>query len=857
MRVLLFLLLLLPLPAAAYHPYDRAVPPQEREAVAKLAEKYRTWWQEVDVLLSDEERKTFLALEKDYQRDSFIEKFWQVRDPVRRTAFNGFKERWAANVQAARALFGDITDGRSRVMLLNGSPDERVESNCSLILWPLEVWFYPPSDKLSEPFAIVLYRRWGAGPFRVWNPGAEGTDSLFAFSVLETAPANSGIPGLSKHNLEEINSMQGGCGDYDHAKKILAGIYWVLSQGVHWDMVESRLVGRQPGPGHEWVSTFNSYSTDVPAGAPLLPAKVEVSFPGRWQGRTMVMGLVTVPAGAAGQAALGEARSYNLLLTGEVLHDGTLFDSFRYKFDLPASSASPEPLPLSFERPLRPGDYTLVVKVEDVNSGKLFRDEHALVVPEMETVAPTVAAASTPEALEVNRILAEANAALKSGETTIKLMPPPGQLQTGMQRFDTLSTGRNIARVTFLLDGKAVLTKKAPPYSVELDLGKVPRTRLLGVTAFDAAGEVLASDELQINAAGNRFRVRLAEPQKGKRYESSLLARVEAEAPEGEGIERVELFLNETKIATLYQPPYVHPVVLPHGEAVAYVRAVAFLTDGHSTESVVFVNAPENLEEVNVDLVELYTTVLGRDGHPVTSGLAAKDFGVTEDGARQQIVRCDRVTDMPIHAAVAIDISASMEKSLPKAQEAALRFLEGTVKPRDRAAVITFNDHPNLVVKFTHDLKDLAGGLAGLKAERGTALYDSLVYSFYTFNGLKGRRALLLLSDGRDEGSRFTWEETLEFARRAGVTVYTIGLGEDVEKAKLKRLSEETGGRAFFPRDAAELPAIYAAIEEELRSQYLIAYQSATLRKDPGFRTVDLKVVKPGLEVKTIRGYYP
>ncbi len=860
--LLLLLSLLLPLPAAAYHPYDRAVSPQEREAVAKLAEKYRTWWEEVDVLLSDAERKTFLALEKDYQRDSFIEKFWQVRDPVRRTSDNGLKERWAANVQQARALFGDITDGRSRVMLLNGAPDERVESNCSLILWPLEIWFYPPNDKVSEPFAVVLYRKWGAGPFRVWNPGSEGTDSLFAFSVLEKAPEPVDVAaGLPKHNLGEISNLSGGCGDYDHARKILAGISWVMSQGIHWDLMEARLAGRQPGPGKEWVSTFNSYSTDVPTGALPLQAKVEVSFPGRWQGRTMVMGLVTVPAGAAGQAALGEARSYNLLLTGEVLHDGHLFDSFRYKFDLPAASAAPEALPLSFERPLRPGDYTLIVKVEDVNSGKVFRAEHALAVPEVENLAPggsyQPAAASTPEALEVNRILAEANAALKSGETTIKLMPPPGQLQTGMQRFDTLSTGKNIARVAFLLDGKAVLTKKAPPYSVELDLGKVPRTRLLGVTAFDSAGEVLASDELQINAAGNRFRVRLAEPQKGKHYESSLLARAEAEAPEGEGIERVELFLNETKVATLFQPPYVHPVVLPRGESVAYVRAVAYLTDGHSTENVVFINAPENLEEVNVDLVELYTTVLDRDGHPVTSGLAAKDFGVTEDGAHQQIVRCDRVTDMPIHAAVAIDISASMEKSLPKAQEAALHFLEGTVKPRDRAAVITFNDHPNLVVKFTRDLKDLAGGLAGLKAERGTALYDSLVYSFYTFNGLKGRRALLLLSDGRDEGSRFTWDETLEFARRAGVTVYTIGLGEDVEKAKLKRLSEETGGRAFFPKDAGELPGIYTTIQEELRSQYLIAYQSATVRKDQGFRTVDLKVVKPGLEAKTIRGYYP
>ena len=160
-------------------------------------------------------------------------------------------------------------------------------------------------------------------------------------------------------------------------------------------------------------------------------------------------------------------------------------------------------------------------------------------------------------------------------------------------------------------------------------------------------------------------------------------------------------------------------------------------------------------------------------------------------------------------------------------------------------------------MKFTRDLRTLAGGLAGLKAERGTALYDSLVFSFYTFNGLKGRRALLLLSDGKDEGSRFTWEESLEFARRAGVTVYAIGLGDDVEKKKLSRLAEETGGRAFFPKDAGELTGIYSTIEEELRSQYLIAYQSATARKDPGFRTVDLKVSRPGTEAKTIRGYYP
>ncbi len=875
----LLVLFLLPLPAGAYHPYDRKVTPEERDAIARLPEKYRAWIEEVDVLIGEEERATFLALEKDYQRDAFIKRFWEVRDPLPRTARNELKDRWEVNVRQARELFQDLTDARSRVLLLNGPPEERIESKCPLLLWPLEVWFYARSEQIQEPLAVVLYRKWGSAPFRVWSP-SEGIDGLFAQSVLESGeetavPAagaqrasgrggSEGGPGSAKgdggtrqrqHSLAEITGFNGGCGDWEHAQKIAAGIVWVSSRR-DWDVLELKIVARQEGPGREWVSAFNSYSTDVPENASPLPGRLDLAFPGRFQNRTMVQGAVAVPADAPGQAALGEARSVNLLLTGEVLRDGELFDSFRYKFDFPVSEEGGS-IPLTFERPLRPGDYTLVVKVEDVNSGKFFREERAISVPVIDVTAPAPMTARLGEDAETTRILAEANAALRSGETTIHLVPPAGQLQTGMQRFDTLTTGTGIEKVTFSLDGKPVLTKKAPPYSVELDLGNVPRTRTLAVTAYDAAGAEIASHELLLNSSGHRFRVHLAEPRKGKHYDSSLLARAEVEVPEGETVQKVELYLNETRIATLFQPPYVHPVVLPKNEPIAYVRAVAYLPDGNTTEHVVFVNAPEYLEEVDVDLVELYTTVLDRQGRPVPSGLEAQDFVVTEDGARQKIVRFERVTDLPIHAAVAIDVSASMEKSLEKAQAAAVQFLQGTVRPKDRAAVITFNDHPALAVKFTRDLRTLAGGLAGLKAERGTALYDSLIFSFYNFNGLKGRRAILLLSDGKDEGSRFTFEEALEFARRAGVTVYAIGLGEDVEKRKLARISEDTGGRAFFPKGAEELAGIYATIQEELRSQYLIAYQSTTTRTDPGFRVVDLKVGKSGLEAKTIRGYYP
>ena len=123
-----------------------------------------------------------------------------------------------------------------------------------------------------------------------------------------------------------------------------------------------------------------------------------------------------------------------------------------------------------------------------------------------------------------------------------------------------------------------MFTKKNPPYSVELDLGNIPRPRTLTAKAFDAAGTELAMDELIINSAANRFQVRLAEPQKGKRYQGSLLARAETTVPDGQTVERVEFFLNETRVATLYQPPFQQPIVLPKSEEIAYVRAVAYLS---------------------------------------------------------------------------------------------------------------------------------------------------------------------------------------------------------------------------------------------------------------------------------------
>jgi VWFA-related protein len=837
------LAVLSPAAATAGDPSDppgrREVERRQHEAIAALPEKYRDWLAEVHPLLTPEEKAAFLGLAKDYQRDAFIKRFWEARDPYPRTARNEFKDAWAVKVQAARDRFEDLYEIRPRLLLLNGVPDQVVESDCPTVFAPLEVWYWPRAERTGQELFVVFYRRFGSWPWRLWQPD-EGPDVLRPESTRVDASA------LSL------------CGDPDKERLISHAIRWIAQKPIlEWKMLLARFDSPPPAPGGEWISAFASYSTDFPEGAAPLPARLAVDFPGRYQSRTVVQGVVSVAPEDAGQTQIavpgsGDYRSHDFLLTGEIVANGELFDSFRYKFDLPVTGES---LPLAFQRYLRPGEYTLIVKLEDVSSGRVFREERALTVPSREREA----AAAPPADPETARLHAEANAAIGRREVTLKLLPPPGSdnLPTGLKRFDTYFTG-NPAAVVFTLNGKPILTKKKPPYSVELDLGTVPHNHLLSAAAVDAAGNVLARDEIQINVAPQRFRLRLTEPQRGKHYTVSLLARAELDVPEGQAVERVEIFLDETRIATLYQPPWEQPLALPAGGTLAYVRAVAYLPDGNSTEDLVFVNAPDSLEEIRVDLVELYTTALDRKGRPV-SDLQEKDFTVREDGVRQEIVRFERVTDLPVHVAVALDTSASMEKALPQARDAALGFLQRTIRPKDRAAVVTFNDHPNLGAKLTSDLTQLAGGLAGIKAERSTALYDAMVFSLYYFSGLRGRRALLLLSDGRDEGSRFTFDEALEYARRSGVTIYVIGLGEDVEKRKLGRFAEEPGGRAFFPGRADDLPGIYAAIEDELRSQYLVAYQSTNTSTGTGaaFRTVDLEVARSGVEVKTMRGYYP
>jgi Ca-activated chloride channel homolog len=347
--------------------------------------------------------------------------------------------------------------------------------------------------------------------------------------------------------------------------------------------------------------------------------------------------------------------------------------------------------------------------------------------------------------------------------------------------------------------------------------------------------------------------------------------------PDGSSLDRLELFIGDQRVATLYQPPFAQLVQLPAlpaasrtssgspasptGGGASFVRAVAYLADGAAAEDMAVINSPDVVEKLDVRLVEVYAAVFDRAGHPV-SRLAAGDFAVFDGGVPQSLLRCERVSNLPLHLLLAIDTSASMAAGLREVQKAALAFVQRTLTPKDRAALLTFSDSPVLRLPFTGDQQALAGALAGLQAERGTALFDSLVYGLSYMKGVQhGQSALVLFTDGGDHLSRLSFDEALQYARRSGIVIYAIGARIDrldlQVRGRLTRLAEETGGRSFFIASAAELDQVYAAIEDELRSRYLLAYQPSAPPRQGEFRPVEVRVAGDGLRVKTIRGYYP
>ena len=282
---------------------------------------------------------------------------------------------------------------------------------------------------------------------------------------------------------------------------------------------------------------------------------------------------------------------------------------------------------------------------------------------------------------------------------------------------------------------------------------------------------------------------------------------------------------------------------------------------------------------VEVQVVNIYCTVKDKQGRLITN-LDATDFEVREDGKKQIVRYFARETDRPLTLALLVDTSISQERLLPIETETATLFLQRVMQPGDLSLLISFDVNVDLLQDFTGEAERLERALTRVRINapgptgpfprpgpHGTRLFDAIYLASEEKLGPEvGRKAIVVLTDGVDAGSRVKFSQALEAAQRSDTMIYAIEIA-DLEWYRLNRqyysgsgelhkLAEETGGRTLQVREPEKLAQAFDAIAAELRSQYSLGYTPTNRRADGKFRKIKVKVKRRGLKVQARRGYY-
>src|SRR5688500_7087369 len=303
------------------------------------------------------------------------------------------------------------------------------------------------------------------------------------------------------------------------------------------------------------------------------------------------------------------------------------------------------------------------------------------------------------------------------------------------------------------------------------------------------------------------------------------------------------------------------------------------------------IDEEDEVVKVDTETVNVLFTAQDRNRKLLTT-LKQQDIRILENGQVQEVSAFSRQIDLPMSLAILIDTSASQERTLPEEKAAAISFLESVIRPnKDEVSVVSFTGESTLEQGMTSNMTRLrraiervqfippSGYLGGgvvvnsgrvpgtppisgtnQQVQGSTAIWDSIWITSSDVLGPapeKTRRAIILLSDGYDTYSKKKLDEAVQAAQRAEAVIYSIGIGDNfydgVDEGTLKKISERTGGRAYFPKDETQLRQAFRQIQEEMRSQYLIAYEPSNRALDGSYRKIEIRIVNPELEKQKVR----
>ena len=819
-------------------------------------EPQRAFFQDGPGLLLTPEQRTNLRTLNEEARERFIQEFLR-KDPIPSTPVNELAEGIERRRRLADAEIASPSDVRWQILFLNGRPAERTVVDCGQAFKPLEIWTYPNRAGIDAatgkavPRGVVVYRPGPGEPFRLWIP-SDSKRALYIPQMEYWLMQWEELRGRIQAVRFDLQTCRESTRAIDEATGVPGLTGARAGKGHTVKPIDNSMFLAPPRELADWARA--AMETDAPPAPPAVKVRsVDVVFPEK-EGQRMRMhaqiqleteGLELAPPETEKAQPL-----YGLTVQVALEQDGKAFDEFRMRYRPPAPAPG-EPLVLMIDRLVRPNQpFLMRLRITEEQSEAETRLSRGFLVPAQPTPGfkmPAGAAGATGELLP---------GSVSRGADTLILLPPPADVILGLWRAEAIVSGERIKKVVFLVDGTSQLSRTSAPFSAEVRLSRFPTEQVVRVEGYDEKGELVASDEVVINQPRGALGVWITDPPKGAKVTGNK-ARVKAEVmiPDGRRLESLEFRINDQVAASLTKPPWQADLNLP-GDEIVYVTVVATLDDESRAEAVRFLRAPENMEEVEVNLVELYVTATDRSGQLV-SGLTQNDFEVLEGGKPQEIAKFELVENRPLTVGMLLDTSGSMAQSLAQAQAVAADFIRKVLKPRDKAFAVSFATRARLDMPPTDDAEGVAMALNGLQAVGDTALHDAIVHSLYYFRGMTGQRALVLLSDGDDNASWFKYQDALDYAKRSGVAIYAIGFnvpGLGGLRRKLEELSQETGGRVYYADKTEDLPAIYDQIEKELRSRYLLAYNADTAAGPSGTRQVEVKVKKGNVKTRVSRG---
>lgn len=444
-------------------------------------------------------------------------------------------------------------------------------------------------------------------------------------------------------------------------------------------------------------------------------------------------------------------------------------------------------------------------------------------------------------------------------ESPVRITLKPQGLVHGMLTVP-VSTSPEVVRVQLLINGVPHSERTGRSMVFPVRVGEYLRRFRIRAVGFDATGRQVGIDEMTVNDPEPPFRIRIQIPPV---LPESGFAEIGASviAPPNLAVQRVDFFVGEERVGTDGEGPYSVVFDASRFDKPLYARAVAVARGGLEANDIAFWGSEDSHDYLEVNLHQISVSVMP------PSRLKADDLALLDNGSPREIESLIPASDQPLNVILLIDSSESMLEELPVVKEAARQFARTMIRPQDRIAVVGFHQQLFWLTPFTSDVGRVDKSLDALKPRGQTHLYEAVIRMVYELQKMPGRRALVVLTDGVNQGSDFRLEHLIHYAKYAGVPIYPVIKNRTLSRmkkfglltGKTKRFAEiarDSGASYHLIERPSQLPAAYKAIAEELQSQYVVTFRSDSARQDL-WHSIELRHANRDVTLRVPRGYFP